>query len=243
VRHLSSDQPVYGLQALGLDGKQEPLNSVKQMAAHYVKEIRDFQPEGPYYLVGDTLGGLFALEMAQQLTEQGQKVALLAMFDTACPLPEPVSLRKRIVFHTSHFKDLGAKEYLLAAALAVKKRLAKRVSGTIPLTVEEQAYLDRAAQDPLHRIEAAIYHAAWIGYIPPRRSYPGRITYFLALDNRYNAGEKDNRLRWKEIAGGGFEVHPIPGSHETIKEEPHVAVLAHELTACLERAQAGRRIH
>ncbi|HAJ64533.1 MAG TPA: non-ribosomal peptide synthetase, partial [Cyanobacteria bacterium UBA8543] len=82
VRYLGSEQPIYGLQAQGLDGKQTPLNRVKDMAAYYIKEIRTLQPEGPYFLAGYSFGGLVAFEMAQQLHAQGQKVALLALCDT-----------------------------------------------------------------------------------------------------------------------------------------------------------------
>jgi aspartate racemase len=82
---LGSDQPVYGLQARGLDGKVAPHTRLEDMAAHYIAQIKMVQPEGPYYLAGLSGGGNVALEMAQQLNAQGQKVALLALFDTYGP--------------------------------------------------------------------------------------------------------------------------------------------------------------
>src|ERR1044071_1643156 len=115
VSYLSSDQPVYGLQARTLDYQKERLIRVEDMAAHYLKEIREFQPHGPYYLLGDTLGGLFALEIARQLDVAGQEVALLAMFDTHCPLP--FAPAERILSHLSHLKQLGVRRYLRRAAL------------------------------------------------------------------------------------------------------------------------------
>lgn len=237
VRHLSSDQPVYGLQAQGLDGKTDSLTRLEDMAAHYVAEIREFQPHGPYYILGDTLGGLFALEMAHQLGIAGQEIALLAMLDTHCPLPQ--SAGQRMLSHLSHIKQLGVNEYLRAAAHGVKKRLTRRSESDdvgLPLTAEEQAYEQKVvvAEDPLARIEWAIYKATQIDYVPPKR-IAARITYFLARDNEYRNRFEDNRLRWKTVAGGGFEVHVIPGRHDTIREEPHVGYLAKKLTACLER--------
>jgi acyl-CoA synthetase (AMP-forming)/AMP-acid ligase II/thioesterase domain-containing protein/NAD(P)-dependent dehydrogenase (short-subunit alcohol dehydrogenase family) len=85
ARHLGSDQPFYALRPVGLDGVREPLNTVEEMAAHYLAEIRAFQPEGPYLLGGACTGGTVAFEMAQQLKAQGQEVALLALIDTAYP--------------------------------------------------------------------------------------------------------------------------------------------------------------
>ena len=65
ARHLGSDQPLYGLQALGLDGQTAPLTRFEDMAAHYLTEIRALQPEGPYFLGGACFGGILALEVAQ----------------------------------------------------------------------------------------------------------------------------------------------------------------------------------
>jgi thioesterase domain-containing protein len=73
---------LYGLRARGLDGVQEPLATIEEMAAHYLGEVRTLQPEGPYYLGGYSAGGTVAFEMARQLAASGQEVALLAMIDS-----------------------------------------------------------------------------------------------------------------------------------------------------------------
>jgi amino acid adenylation domain-containing protein len=83
--YLGSEQPVYGLQARGMDGTIAPDTRVEDMAAHYILQIKTIQPDGPYYLAGLSGGGYIALEMAQQLRQQGQTVSLLAMFDTHGP--------------------------------------------------------------------------------------------------------------------------------------------------------------
>jgi len=86
VRRLGPDQPIYGLQPIGLDGQQEPLEDVSRMAALYVKSVIAAQPEGPYRLGGASMGGDLAYEMARQLDEAGHKVSLLALFDVWGPL-------------------------------------------------------------------------------------------------------------------------------------------------------------
>jgi acyl carrier protein len=67
ARHLGADQPFYGLQALGLDPGREAHTCIADMAAHYIKEIREIQPAGPYFLGGRSMGGTIAFEMACQL--------------------------------------------------------------------------------------------------------------------------------------------------------------------------------
>ena len=91
VRHLGTDQPVYGLQAQGLDGKQSCLTSVEDMASHYLEAIRTIQPEGPYLLGGLSFGGTVAFEMARQLQAKGEEVALLALLDTFPGKYEPAT--------------------------------------------------------------------------------------------------------------------------------------------------------
>ena len=82
AERMAPDFPFYGMQAQGLDDSKEYLKTVEEMAVHYLEEIKQFQPEGPYYLGGFCLGGQVAFHMAQILRERGEKVALLAMIDT-----------------------------------------------------------------------------------------------------------------------------------------------------------------
>jgi len=81
VRSIESDHPIYGLQAKGSDGLEEPLDRIEDMAEFCLRAIKELQPRGPYALIGYSLGGLVALEMAQRLSSRGDRVALLAMLD------------------------------------------------------------------------------------------------------------------------------------------------------------------
>ena len=79
ARLLGLDQPFYGLQPRGLDGKEAPFISVPEMARHYITEIRLCRPQGPYVIIGACTGGLVAYEMAQQLVEQEEAITLIMM--------------------------------------------------------------------------------------------------------------------------------------------------------------------
>jgi acyl carrier protein len=57
VRRLGGARPCYGLQAKGVDGKQQPHECLREMAEFYVSELRDAQPKGPYMICGYSSGG------------------------------------------------------------------------------------------------------------------------------------------------------------------------------------------
>jgi thioesterase domain-containing protein len=82
---LGKEQPFYGLEAVGLDGKSKPYTKIEDMATHYIKEMQTVQPQGPYLLGGHSFGALVAFEMSQQLQKQGHEIALLAIFDMMAP--------------------------------------------------------------------------------------------------------------------------------------------------------------
>jgi thioesterase domain-containing protein len=87
---FDGDQPVYGIQARGLDGKEEVATSVEEMAADYIRAIRSVQPNGPYRLGGFSAGGVVAFEMARQLQGEGEETALLALLDTQIGTPDVI---------------------------------------------------------------------------------------------------------------------------------------------------------
>jgi len=236
ARHLGLEQPVYALQARGLDGISEPLTSVDEMATHYIEEIRAVQPEGPYYLLGASFGGLVAFEMAHQLKAQGQDVGLLAMLNTNCPL---YSLPHRLRCQLGHLKKRGVLSHAQSITTAIAGRLSKR-------SAKLQGYDlgDRALQalvqgredndDPLIKTVLGIQYAA-DNYVPVDKIHRGKITLFWAKDEEVDF--EDNRLGWQKLAAGGLEVHAVPGTHGSMREEPNVAVLVAELRSCLESAR------
>lgn len=81
AQHLGSEQPLYGLRSLGLDEDEKPLTRMADIAAHHIKALQSIQPQAPYFLGGHSAGGKVVFEMAQQLQNQGQEVALLAIVD------------------------------------------------------------------------------------------------------------------------------------------------------------------
>lgn len=82
AKHMDEEQPVYGIQAKGLDGVERPLTTVESIASQYVQELLKQNPHGPYLLAGYSLGGIIAYEMAKQLEALGKEVGKVILFDT-----------------------------------------------------------------------------------------------------------------------------------------------------------------
>src|ERR1051325_6459031 len=85
AQHLGDDQPFFGLEPPGLDGRSEPLTRVEDLAAYFAEQIWAFQPNGPYILAGFCAGGTVAFELARQLSHGGASVRYVALF--GCPDP------------------------------------------------------------------------------------------------------------------------------------------------------------
>ncbi|WP_457033053.1 amino acid adenylation domain-containing protein, partial [Kitasatospora sp. P5_F3] len=81
LQSIGADRPLYGLQAPGLTRPEVRPESLRQMAADYVRLIREIQPSGPYHLLGWSFGGVLAHETARQLGDAGEEIALLALLD------------------------------------------------------------------------------------------------------------------------------------------------------------------
>jgi thioesterase domain-containing protein/acyl carrier protein len=86
AERLGPDQPLYGLQPVGLDGVTKPLDTVREMASRYIEELRLVQPEGPYRLIGFCFGGTVCLEMAAQLEDLDHEVDFIGIIDGGLPL-------------------------------------------------------------------------------------------------------------------------------------------------------------
>jgi thioesterase domain-containing protein len=245
ARGLGGDRPVYGLQALGLDGRQAPQTQVEEMAARYLAEVRRVQPTGPYHLGGQCFGGMIALEMAQQLQAAGETVALLAMFDNEAPgyaKALPASRRvcltadwfaRRTRFHARHLAELSIGDgfsYLAARGATVLRRGRSRIWG---LAGRAYRHAGQPLPESLHNVrEAALL--AQRDYVP--HLYHGRPVLFVVNDLEEPA-EPGSQYGWEGLATGGVEIIEVPGDHKTMLNEPHASALAARLRDCLARAE------
>ncbi|MCW9680554.1 thioesterase domain-containing protein [Dolichospermum planctonicum UHCC 0167] len=220
-RHLGKEQPIYALHYGIADttGTRLLLPKMEDLAAHYIKEMRSLQPEGPYFLMGVSFGGLVAYEMSQQLIAQGQQVGLLAVFDTTIESPRKLLLRQRL----SNLLRLSPAELL------------KRIKSKFLVLRYGNQYLP-------HIYNPAPIISTFRAYTP--KTYSGRVNLFKAMDKLLSLTYKIDPLEvgWKKFVTGELEIHEIPGTHMGILEEPNVQLLAEKLTACIDKALGDAEI-
>ncbi len=245
-RSLGVDQPLYGLRSQGLGG-EVPHHTVEEMAAHYLKEIRTLQPNGPYSLCGYCFGGMVAYEMARLLKLQGEDVALVVLFNAPAPGTlqgwpfNQVYLVKRIAHELRKMRDLEMREKL--AVLAAKTAaFATLVSGVFKTALwralsKFSIGRDRSGAPRLLSV-ADINVAAAKSYYPA--AYPGRVILFLTEEvaSLYTIDPRDG---WRGLAEDGIEVHDVAGDNNSMFYARFVDALAGKLKSCLDRTQAHPR--
>ncbi len=227
AEHIDEDVPFYGLQSLGMDGIQQPLERVEDMALLYLDEIRKVQPQGPYRIVGYSFGGFIALEIAQMLVAQGQRVSFLGMLDVPSPA---IAQRKPNILEvlSAHVvnlwnEPLATKYEYIAKRLAwlkVKKQLQDK---------EYEAELKR--KNP----ELRMYQVLSPNYKAADRykalAYNGHVTVFRARTQLSRCARFPS-LGWDRVASS-VDVHTVPGDHYTMIESPNVQSVAEKLNQCL----------
>lgn len=240
AKRLDAEIPVIGLQAQGLDADAPQHESLEEMAAAYVSAISSLQPAGPYRLCGWSTGGVIAFEVARQLAERGDEVALLALLDAGIP-------REGETFDE---RDIAAQLQLMFPGEdpAGLRRLQE-------LSTEEQlaAFQQRAEAAQLLLTGTGVPQArriyevfqanmkAVVGYRP--RPYSGHMVLVRAAQHA-TPMHADPVLGWGSWVSG-VEVQGVPSSHLELLQPPAVervaAILARRLATDVPASVSSRR--
>ena len=232
---LSPDQPVYGLQAKGLNGIDEPLTRIEDMAAHYIDSILAQNPGGPYALAGFSFGGIIAYEMARQLQEMGREVNLVALFDTNAYNtifydPIGTKLRKQFsyyannIVHTLKFVN-GFSNTVVEKSTLLKRKVIRRY-WSLTKKQDQPGFFGYS-----HKIDKCNQEALVRYQLKPQNI---KVDVFKAETRTFYV--KDTAfLGWRPFALNGVTVHNIPGEHNTIFKAPNDKIFAAELQKCLDR--------
>lgn len=212
-KYIGSTRPFYAFFHQGEDGRRIEYTTVEAIAAHFIREMKQAKPNGPYLLTGFSFGGIVAYEMAQQLNVAGHDVPLLAVLDTYSPELHQQAVAADMPFYT------GLKN--LIYRFLVKRAL--RNGGTVPTWLRNFHIIDT-------------YDRAVAAYRP--KPWRGKLTVLKAKDSW---GPKE--MGWSELAQGGLDVRVLPGDHYNIIKEPQVAELAKhlgDLVAAIEGGAANK---
>jgi amino acid adenylation domain-containing protein len=240
ARRLGSEQPLLGVDLTDLETDRLPVPArLRDIGAFVVKAIREFQPEGPYYLGGWCLYGVLMYEVAQQLIAEGAEVALLAMIDSVNPAHKAslpfwtqmgVNLQKWFYLATllGRSKPREIPEYLSQRMRLLSNRLSR--------FWQRRAY-NRSlhnAEGPLLMELDPVFFMACTNYTP--KPYSGHVVHYQAVE-RPQGRHWDLRYVWQDLIRGPYETYDIVGGHDGMFREPHVAVLGKRLRNSLAQAQ------
>jgi len=236
-KKMSNDQPVFGIQAKGLNGTDDTYDDLKKIAAYYISEVLLEYPDGPYCLAGYSFGGVVAFEMAKQFQQMGKKVDMLAMFDTEIG---------NVDFKASPLSRLGKKIWLQFPKMLfivkslfyqprdilqyqgyVMKRKYRYLLGRLGLQKTDEA----EKMTPHEKNIVKKHLIAYQNYdLSP---YSGRIDLFRVKKRVYFLQDPIT-LGWSPYAEKGVQVHEIPGDHKTFLLPPNDKVFANTLQSVID---------
>jgi thioesterase domain-containing protein len=209
----------------------------EEMAAHYVREIRRMQPEGPYLLGGLCYSGVLAYEMGKQLVEQGQEVALLALFD-AFPYgdrPGRIELERRKIADFLG-RDLRGKTQWVG----------RRVRGArYKVSTRSRLALYRALVRMRMRPPRTLIDPTTIGSSAMRMYETPPAPLHVTLFRPSTTGDDVTPApsRWVRLALGGVDVRPVVADgikHQNMMLDPYAGILAGALEEAIsEIAERG----
>lgn len=229
AKSLGTDQPFFSIHAFDPHTPTELGElSMEEIAAEYVRLVRNVNPSGPYVLVGHCAFGLIAFEAARQLRKDGKTVQAIVMFDTWAPNFAQslgrvhrflISLIYRLRFHRNRITGLLRGETTLAESLATVRSL-RAIHGLLMRSRYSGALIQKATDTdwflkPLLRARA--------NYRP--QEYDGDVIIFHS-DDSPTGRLVDPNFGWRKHIKGRLEIQCIGGSHMTMGHVPRTAVIA-----------------
>jgi thioesterase domain-containing protein/acyl carrier protein len=221
AKNMDAEQPVYALQAKGLNASDETLDKMEEIAAYYVSEILEQNPTGPYAIAGYSFGGIIAFEMAKQLKASGKEVVMLGMFDTYADNsdffdPWLIKFSKKFIrqFPKMFFvtESLFKRPFKTIAYQSdyMKRVLHERFGLFKSYKSEDFGVTDGKV---IEKYEYAYRHYKMTPYDGMVDVYKVRTRLYFLDDLEY--------LGWKPYAKQGVQVHEISGDHKTFLFPPH----------------------
>ncbi|MGK8511822.1 amino acid adenylation domain-containing protein [Nocardia asiatica] len=229
AQFLPAEQPIFGLQSPALSEDGELPGSLDELAQRYLAEIRAVQPQGPYRLLGWSLGGVLAHAIATELQDAGEQVELLAMMDSH-PNPDVIGFRAALRGALAEF-GLGTSVAAGDDVYELDDEALATLHAMIP------ADLVAVTPERLRRIyRSAVRSAELIAEHRPG-VFRGTVQYFSAA-----VADPTDELRaaaadWWPYVQGMVVDRPVEVTHARMAAPEALAVIGPQLAALLD----GRR--
>jgi non-ribosomal peptide synthetase component F/thioesterase domain-containing protein len=254
---LGVDQPFYGIQELELVDREFPFHLESQIAA-YVKQIREVQPYGPYYLSGFCFFANLAFEVAAQLEAAGEEVGLLALIDATCPhywlehfdsssAREPVKVRvwktraSVIQYHLKRFGELPFAHKVPYITHWVIEKIKNQVLNFL-LRFRTRAYGAFLSRNRL--LPFFMKNKLMVTRVAVRRHRPKKINadiyLFQAQDEPMPHGF-DTNFGWSAATNGAVRTRWITGDHDNMFLGENLEYMAAQLRTAMDEIMESKK--
>jgi thioesterase domain-containing protein/acyl carrier protein len=246
ARRIGTDRPFIGVRLLDPSiPRSLPPRDMYEIAADYVRLIREARPHGPYVLFGLCVAGVIAYEAAQQLRQAGESVPLVVMADTWAPgYIKRLPFIRRFLFRSSY--RLHSVRHKCGLVLSGKLSVAEfLVSYSL---VRQSRIMDLAAA--LHLVSRAklgkdVWATRWFGlYLEEAR---GRYRASASVgdvvvlqSDEVVTRFADPKMKWSDLVKGRLFVHRVPGWHVDMFQGEGADQTAENLRPLLDQVDAER---
>jgi len=223
ARHMGANQSVYKLQGPGevLIDRPYTNEEMQTLADEYVDAMRSLQPEGPYYFGGMCDGAHIALRMAHRLDEMGEKVGMLAVFDTWVLENSQRPIAWHVHYYSQRFNELRKTNFstlIQAAGRSLRRNVARLLRRSTDRSAWSKAYWPDE------------------NFVPP--TFKGAVTLFRRHKQPYYY-VRDPKMGWGARALGGVEIQLLPIRHAEMLHQPNVQILGERLGECLRQTHSA----
>ncbi|OBI05579.1 hypothetical protein A5679_13430 [Mycobacterium scrofulaceum] len=224
LRHFTTlwgaAQPVHALIPDQPDGRFDLSVTIEDHAAQLLSRIRERQPHGPLALVGYSIGGVVAYEIARQAVDAGEQVEWLGVLDMAAPsMTELQHAQMTLRWRLRRVRRLPLRERWVKYAEVALRAL--RRDGLL----QQNDFDYRGATEVVCR------------YARPGHAVPTHL--FVGEVSAADAG--DDLLGWNEYHAGPLTLDRLHGDHVTVLELPEVEQLAQTMLKALRAARESNR--
>ncbi|AHF17054.1 non-ribosomal peptide synthetase [Niabella soli] len=233
-QYFDENQPLYGLQGLGIDGDVSHLKSMESIAQRYLSEVLEHDPTGPYIIMGYSFGGVIAFEMAKQLLAMGKKVKMLGILDTnifreikysnKAQLYAVKALRQfpKIAFYIKQL-IITPRDFFKYQGIYLKKKFNKEYVDPEFVKLEIYDYDEKVVQ--------AYYRANQNYEFKP---IDIKIDLFRTEEKLPYFNVDSKYFSWRKYALKGVKRHVVPGTHATCMLPPNNEMLAKKIQAVVD---------
>ena len=238
AKELAAERDVYGIEAVGLNTDEEPLDLLEDMVDRYLVELRKVQPHGPYALAGWSYGGNVAYAMALRLEADGEEIEFLGPIDARV------------------FGRDGVERWYQDKSEAERWRIGAELGSEGMTDLDEQDFFDVLLRDAKAKGRLApradsttvrrmmrVFTAN--GYAAEKYSNTERVradVYLFKASGQHETlpNPKVDPQGWRDRTDGRLHLIELDGNHHDVVYPPRATETARHLSAALRAASAQR---